>query len=501
MDVDDSVASAPQRANLTDGDRHGGQPSSEGAPPDLTIVTGDPRHSLRFQSAPSPTSSQNTGVRMPQELKSPQSPPFEENTAELRHFADNVRDEIAEQARLLSSMHDSERATAAPLVALGAGIWRWDLATDQVTIDANLARMAGLPVPPGGGTTASRVEFLQLVHPDDRAVMASYSADAFPEGEAHLRDCRFVRADGQIRWIRSRGHLIRDAAGEPQAIAGTAVDVTDLKTTEETARRSKEELERRIGQRTAELQKANFALMTEVAERRREHERFLESERLAAIGAAMNGLAHESRNALQRAQACLEMLVREVEDRPAALAMIARIESAQSDLHRLYEKVRDYASPLRLDPQRQTISSIVREAWLELESLRTARNVRVREIYNGSDPNCEVDRRSMMQVFGHLLKNALAACSDPVEIEITYFDVELNGQPAVKIVLKDNGTGFPAEERDKAFTAFYTTNTKGTGLGLAVSKRIVEAHGGQIVLGSESESGAQFIITLPRRKS
>src|SRR5207302_4614144 len=94
-----------------------------------------------------------------------------------------------------------------------------------------------------------------------------------------------------------------------------------------------EELERRIGERTAELQKVNFALMTEVAERRKEHERLLESERLAAIGSAMNGLAHESRNALQRAHACLEMLTREVQDRPAALALIARVESAQNDLH------------------------------------------------------------------------------------------------------------------------------------------------------------------------
>ncbi len=313
---------------------------------------------------------------------------------------------------------------------------------------------------------------------------------------------------------------------EPLAITGTAVDVTDLKLAEERARRSNEELERRIGERTAELQKVNFALMAEIAERRKGHERFLESERLAAIGGAMNGLAHESRNALQRAQACLEMLVREVEDRPAALALIARIESAQSDLHRVYEQVRDYASPLRLDPQRQTISSIVREAWLELESLRAARAVRLQEVYNGADPNCEVDRRSMIQVFGHLLKNALVACKDPVEIEIAYFDSELNGQPAVKVVLEDNGPGFPAEERDKAFTAFYTTNTKGTGLGLAVSKRIVEAHGGQIVLGPNSKGrytngsspngsnpsgsnanrggskiGAQFVITLPRRKS
>jgi len=181
--------------------------------------------------------------------------------------------------------------------------------------------------------------------------------------------------------------------------------------------------------------------------------------------------------------------------------LIARVESAQNDLHQLYEKVRDYASPLRLDPQRHTISSVVREAWLELESLRTGRMARLREEYVGADPCCEVDRRAMTQVFGHLLKNALVISPDPVEIDISYHDSELNGESAVRIVLQDNGPGFSAAEREKAFTAFHTTKTKGTGLGLAVSKRIIEAHGGQITLGDGSRAGAQFILTLPRRKS
>ena len=256
-----------------------------------------------------------------------------------------------------------------------------------------------------------------------------------------------------------------------------------------------------IDERTAELQKVNFALMTEVAERRKEQERLLQSERLAAVGAAMNGLAHESRNALQRAHACLEMLTREVQDRPAALALIARVESALNDLHQLYEKVRDYASPLRLDPQRHMISSVVREAWLELESLRNGRNAQLREEYVGADPCCEIDRRAMTQVFGHLLKNALVVCPDPVEIEIRYYDSELNGEPAVQIVLQDNGPGFSPAEREKAFAAFHTTKAKGTGLGLAVSKRIIEAHGGQITLGEGPRAGAEFILTLPRRKS
>lgn len=222
---------------------------------------------------------------------------------------------------------------------------------------------------------------------------------------------------------------------------------------------------------------------------------------MAAIQAAMNGLAHESRNALQRAQACLEMLAREVQDRPAALDLIVRVQAAQNELHLLYEKVRDYSSPLRLELQRHSISSIVREAWLELAPLREGRAARLREEYTGSDPFCEVDRRTMGHVFHHLLRNALAVCPEPVEIVINYQDADLAGRAALQVVVDDNGPGFKPEDMERAFSAFFTTRARGTGLGLAVSKRIIEAHGGQISLGAGSTAGAQFVLTLPRRKS
>ena len=78
-------------------------------------------------------------------------------------------------------------------------------------------------------------------------------------------------------------------------------------------------------------------------------ERALQSERLAAIGEMVTGLAHESRNALQRCQACLEMLALAVRDRPEALDLIDRLQKAQDHLHHLYEDVRGYAAPIKLE--------------------------------------------------------------------------------------------------------------------------------------------------------
>ena len=103
-----------------------------------------------------------------------------------------------------------------------------------------------------------------------------------------------------------------------------------------------------------------------------------------------------------------------------------------------------------------------------------------------------------MQVFRNLLENSLAACSDPVVIQIECRDAQLKGQPAIEVRVRDNGPGLTPAARQSVFEPFFTTKTKGTGLGMAIARRIVEAHGGQISVGNEHSNGAEFVITLLR---
>jgi two-component system, LuxR family, sensor kinase FixL len=212
----------------------------------------------------------------------------------------------------------------------------------------------------------------------------------------------------------------------------------------------------------------------------------------------MTGLAHESGNALARCQSCLEMLAWEVEDRPEAIDLITRIQKAQDHLKHLYEEVRGYAAPLKLERELWNLSGIWRQAWENLTLQRHGRDTVLREDTGGLDLECAVDQFRLEQVFRNILENSLAACAGPVRIEVQCTEAEIGGRPALRVAVRDNGPGLKPEQRRRIFDPFFTTKTKGTGLGMAIAKRITEAHGGQISVGPGLSGGAEILLVLPR---
>jgi signal transduction histidine kinase len=235
------------------------------------------------------------------------------------------------------------------------------------------------------------------------------------------------------------------------------------------------------------------------AELKEAQERALQAERLAAIGQVYAGLTHESRNALQRSQACLQRLAKRVGDEPDALDLIARIQTAQDHLHTLYEEVRTYAAPLNhLDLRPCDLGDVLTRTWQNLASQREGRDARLVESRETPDVHCHVDAYRIEQVFRNVLENSLSACSDPVEIRVNWRELQINGKPAVRVAIEDNGPGLSEEARHRIFEPFYTTKTRGTGLGMAITQRIIEAHGGHISASDRPGPGAEIVFTLPR---
>lgn len=238
-------------------------------------------------------------------------------------------------------------------------------------------------------------------------------------------------------------------------------------------------------------------VMEDVTERRETEAQMVQSERLAAIGQMVTGLAHESRNALQRAQACLDMLSLDLEEQPEQLELTEKARRALTDLYRHYEEVRNYAAPINLERSRVSITKLISRTWRSLEADVSGRDFKLND--DGVDPEltCKADSHRLEQVFRNLMENSIAACADPGTICVQTSVIETEGTPSARIVFHDNGPGFPTDVASSVFVPFFTTKQKGTGLGMAIAKRIVDAHGGSIRILETTEPGATTEVVIP----
>lgn len=238
-----------------------------------------------------------------------------------------------------------------------------------------------------------------------------------------------------------------------------------------------------------------------ITDRKVAEQRLVVAGRLAAIGEAMQGLSHEGRNALQRAQAGMDLLRFHIAEDAEALELLGRIESAQHHLLRLYEEVKSYAAPITLSREPYALDQLVKEVWDSFASrapqARFLNESRFLHLPEGRTPTCEIDVSAIRQVLQLVLENSLATGTDALEIEVTYVEDQLDGLPAVTIIVSDNGPGIRPEDWERVFEPFYTTKQRGTGLGLAVCRRIISAHRGRICFASPRKAGASLFITLP----
>ena len=227
-------------------------------------------------------------------------------------------------------------------------------------------------------------------------------------------------------------------------------------------------------------------------------EKLVQSERLAAIGQMITGLAHESRNALQRARACLDMLSLDLSEDSQQIELTRRVQKALDELQRLYEEVRSYAAPIKLSLATCDLVEICRSSWKDLLETHGPTDVRLTAAAGDADPRCHVDRFRCEQVIRNVLENALAASPPEGEVTLTVQECDVDGRPGLRLMVTDDGPGFTTEQSERVFEPFFTTKQKGTGLGMPISKRIMEAHGGTIQVGRDDARGAQVVVTLPR---
>ncbi|WP_166824492.1 GAF domain-containing protein [Thalassoroseus pseudoceratinae] len=306
---------------------------------------------------------------------------------------------------------------------------------------------------------------------------------ANPSDFARMYEERFNTSIGEtldvveIQWRRKSGKTfpgeivgttIRNDNGEPIGFLGMIRDISDRKCAEAKLAESQNKL--------------------------------VQAERLAAMGQMVSAIAHESRNALQRIQVSVDVLHYEIEEGSEARGDLNRISRAKADLEHLHNELRSFAGPIQLHIASSNLATVWRQAWANLKVSRTNRDAELIEVIDDIDLDCEFDEFRIEQVFRNLFENSLAACSDPVQITVRCQNMDIEGVQHVCVSVRDNGPGLPEQIRKHVFEAFQTTKVKGTGLGMAIAKRFLEAHRGTIEVGNDDIGGAEFVMTLPRSR-
>lgn len=253
----------------------------------------------------------------------------------------------------------------------------------------------------------------------------------------------------------------------------------------------------------------SFADITDQRAREREDEH---RRRLADMGKVVSSVAHEIRNPVF-AISSLTQVLREEERilaEPELLRVVDKILTETGRISRLVEDLLAFGRERELSPRRVDAVREIEEALADLrkalprtKGLRVPMRLHVAPSLR-AEPHWVLDTDSFRQVVVNVVRNAWRAVAlrgtltsdGRVEIRMSHHGDE-NGVPWLEVAVLDNGIGIPAELRKKIFEAFYTRDPKGTGLGLAVVRRLMEQMGGTIRLHSEVDRGTTFVVRVP----
>jgi PAS domain S-box-containing protein len=350
------------------------------------------------------------------------------------------------------------------------GSWASNLETGEVHHRSDeTARLHGFD-PKEGLIPLER--YFDTLHPDDKADVRSAIEDAVREGvDYDIQGFRICRADdGQIRFLRTVGH--RNPAGESGEYFGVTMDITELK-------RAEEERER-LRQLEADIAHIN---------------------RVNMMGELAAALAHEIKQpiaaAITSASACLRWLGHVPPDVERACAAAARIEQEGNRAADIINSLRSfYKTGTPAERQWVDVKGTVREMSALLRTEAARYSVTIRTEFEVDPPHILVDRVQLQQVLMNLMLNAIEAMKDTGGGNVTIRS-GVNPKGHLTVSINDTGVGLPAEGADLIFDPFHTTKPQGTGMGLTITRSIVESYGGRVWATANQGAGATFHFTLP----
>jgi PAS domain S-box-containing protein len=397
-------------------------------------------------------------------------------SGEQKRVAEALERRVAERTSQLTAVNEELRCSEAYLAEAQrlshTGSWAWTPATDDIRYwSEECYRVLGFD--PQGGLPRFET-FFQRIHPDDQARTTEKFERAKREKAEFELDYRIVHPSGETRDIHVVGHPVLSPSGDLVEFVGTVIDVTERK-------RAEEERER-LRQAHAELARVN---------------------RVTTMGELTASLAHEVNQpiaaAVTNANTCLRWLAGDAPNLEEARAAAMRIVKDGTRAAEIISRIRLLFK--KGTPQRElvNVNEVIREMIVLLRNEATRYTISVRTELAADLPQVMGDRVQLQQVMMNLIINsidAMKAVDGTRELAIQSQRAE-NEQLLVSV--SDTGVGLPPQQADQIFNAFFTTKLHGTGMGLSISRSIVESLGGRLWAADNSPRGASFYLTLPTK--
>jgi PAS domain S-box-containing protein len=313
---------------------------------------------------------------------------------------------------------------------------------------------------------------LQRIHPEDRATFNDVVERAIRERSDFEVDFRIVLPDGSTKHSRSVGHPVFSASGELVEFVGTGIDMTE--------RRQAEKERERLRQVQADLAHIN---------------------RATTMGELTASLAHEINQpiaaAATDARTCLRWLARDQPDIAEARESAARMVNAVTRAADIVSRLRQLFKKGAPQTSLVDVSEVIQEMVVLLRSEASRHSVSILTELPEDLPRVVADRVQLQQVLMNLMLNGIEAMQGTKSGgQLTIRSLRSEGGQLV-ISVSDTGMGLPPDQADQIFNAFFSTKVQGTGMGLSISRSIIESHGGRLWAESNSGRGATFNFTLP----
>lgn len=231
-------------------------------------------------------------------------------------------------------------------------------------------------------------------------------------------------------------------------------------------------------------------------------------DRLVSLGEMAAGIAHELKNPLAGIEVMAGLLRRQVPDSPDAQSLLADILSETKLANAIVVEMLEFVRPIRLQVEQTDIAHVLKQSVTNAESKVPRRDIRIDVDVARGLPLMDGDEHQLCQVFSNLLTNAFEAMNGTGHV-VLRASLESLAQdpgfaadapeptPVIVVAVIDDGPGVPAHLSDRIFNPFFTTKVTGSGLGLPIVRKIIDAHDGRIDLTSEPGRGTRFRVTLP----